>query len=163
MHDSLYRSARTKNIDAARLSLHNRHRPLHLSRRPVPRFRNQSTTGSNPPPGMLRRCYGVTAAVWLALSVPQVPADVRRQKRRAVNAAGDPGAEQADHSARLPNGRTRKTVRKGRENPVPTFVFFFIGNGSGNGKGGRKNEIDITKYQEQNITVGNTPITIGNR
>ena len=57
-----------------------------------------------------------------------------------------------------------KTVGNGREIPQTVLApIFFTGNGNGNGIGGRKNETDITGYQERNMSVGNMSITIGNR
>ena len=54
-----------------------------------------------------------------------------------------------------------KTVTNGRENllTVSVLVFFFAGNKNGNGKDGRENEIGITGYREQNISIGNMSIT----
>ena len=57
-----------------------------------------------------------------------------------------------------------KTLGNGRENPltIPAIIFF-VGNGNGNGNAGREYETDITGYRERNNSIGNKPVTIGNR
>ena len=48
----------------------------------------------------------------------------------------------------------KTTVRK-----TPNLIF--VENGKWGGKSRRENEVDITGYRKQNISIGNMPVTIG--